>query len=175
MSKVRVHEVAKELGVTSKELIEKLRGMGVEVKSHSSTIDDEVAAQLRNGGAAAPAEAPAEAAPAPEPVAASPAPAHEPEPEPVAEEPAAPAAIHVHRGITVKDFAGKIGRSPAEVIKSLMSQGSMKSITQSLTDEEILVVADDLGAVVEVVDPDSVAREQALDDDAAPPDSLDRR
>src|SRR5438309_596332 len=176
MSKVRVHEVAKELGVTSKELIEKLRGMGVEVKSHSSTIDDEVAAQLRNGGAAAPAEAPAEAAPAPEPVAASPAPAHEPEPEPVAEEPAAAAAIHVHRGITVKDFAEKIGRSPAEVIKSLMSQGSMKSITQSLTDEEILVVADDLGAEVDVVDPDSAAGIETLDDQpAASADSLERR
>src|SRR5438270_5319994 len=115
MSKVRVHEVAKELGVTSKELIEKLRGMGVEVKSHSSTIDDEVAAQLRNGGAAAPAAAPAEpiAVPAPvaepEPVAPPPpaptSPEPEPEPVPVVEEAPAAAAIHVHRGITVKDFA----------------------------------------------------------------------
>jgi len=177
MAKVRVHEVAKQLGVSSKELIERLKGLGVEVKSHSSTISDDVVAQLRNGETA-PVEAPApapvsEAPPArkPEPVAPPPAPAPLPEPEP-----AATSVVHVHRGITVKDFAERLGRSPAEVIKSLMSQGSMKSITQSLTDEEILVVADDLGAEVEVVDPDAPAAVDAIDEEApASSDSLERR
>lgn len=37
---MRVHELAKELGLASKELIEKLHSMGVEAKSHMSTLDD---------------------------------------------------------------------------------------------------------------------------------------
>src|SRR5260370_11132224 len=128
MSKVRVHEVAKELGVTSKEVIERLRGLGVEVKSHSSTIDDEVAAQLRNGGAAAPAAAPVEPAPAPTPASETvakpepdaappppPPPPPAPEPEPVAEEAPAAAAIPLHRAITLQDLPSHLRRSPAQL------------------------------------------------------------
>jgi translation initiation factor IF-2 len=38
---MRVHELAKELGVPNKLLLEKLRSRGVEVKNHISTLDDE--------------------------------------------------------------------------------------------------------------------------------------
>ena len=41
MSKVKVHEIAKELNLTSKEIIEKLASFGIEVKSHSSTLEEE--------------------------------------------------------------------------------------------------------------------------------------
>jgi translation initiation factor IF-2 len=54
MEKVRVHEIAKELGVTSKEIIKKAVDMGLEVKTASSTVSMEVAEQLFNamiGGA----------------------------------------------------------------------------------------------------------------------------
>ncbi len=40
-SKIKVHEIAKELGLTSKEVMEKLAGCGVEVKSHSSVLEEE--------------------------------------------------------------------------------------------------------------------------------------
>ena len=46
MSKKRVYEIAKILNVGNKELIGKLKDMGVEVKSHSSSIDDETADRL---------------------------------------------------------------------------------------------------------------------------------
>jgi translation initiation factor IF-2 len=39
MSK-RVHEIAKELGLNSKEVIGRLKDAGVEVKSHSSSVED---------------------------------------------------------------------------------------------------------------------------------------
>ena len=42
MGKVKVYELAKELGLTNNELIEKLKSVGVEVKSHLSFIDDEI-------------------------------------------------------------------------------------------------------------------------------------
>lgn len=47
MAKVRVHHLAKELGLTSTELIEMLRELGEEIKGHSSTIDEETANAVR--------------------------------------------------------------------------------------------------------------------------------
>jgi hypothetical protein len=46
MSKVRVFELAKEMGIPAADLMTRLRKMGVSVKSHSSTVDRLVGAQL---------------------------------------------------------------------------------------------------------------------------------
>ncbi|MEI6406753.1 MAG: translation initiation factor IF-2 [Actinomycetes bacterium] len=46
MAKVRVHELAKELGVTSKDLLEKLKEVGEFVRSASSTIEAPVVRKL---------------------------------------------------------------------------------------------------------------------------------
>jgi translation initiation factor IF-2 len=43
MSKKRVHEIAKEQGLSSKELLEKLKAAGMEVKAAASSIDEAVA------------------------------------------------------------------------------------------------------------------------------------
>jgi translation initiation factor IF-2 len=40
MAKKRVHEIAKELGMESKELVPKLQALGYEVKSHASALED---------------------------------------------------------------------------------------------------------------------------------------
>ena len=240
MAKLRVHEVAKELGVTSKEVLAHLEKIGEAVKSHSSTIDDAVAERVRSemgGGAAAPepakpkaeakpapkkaeaapkkaegkkaepkkaepkkaapaakAEAPKPAAPKPAPVqpaAAKPEPAAEPaaatkfdsvsetkvKPVPAADTPVQPAAavaeaepagadvVKVHRGIIVKDFAEKIGRSSAEVVKALIGLGEMLSATQSMSDDAILLVAEELGVDVQVIDPTMEDDDDELFDD----------
>ena len=47
MSKMRVYELAKILNMTNKELIGKLNEMGVEVKSHSSGVDEETVAKVK--------------------------------------------------------------------------------------------------------------------------------
>ncbi len=44
---MKVHELARELGLTSKELIEKLEAMKVPVRNHMSPLDDEVVDRLR--------------------------------------------------------------------------------------------------------------------------------
>ena len=46
--KARVHELAKELGKTSKEIMAKLNDMGEFVKSPSSTIEAPVVRKLRD-------------------------------------------------------------------------------------------------------------------------------
>ncbi|WP_152605605.1 translation initiation factor IF-2 N-terminal domain-containing protein, partial [Cellulomonas carbonis] len=58
MAKVRVYELAKELGVESKALMAKLNEMGEFVRSASSTIEPPVVRRLRDaypagGGASA--------------------------------------------------------------------------------------------------------------------------
>uniref|UniRef100_UPI00389ABB40 translation initiation factor IF-2 N-terminal domain-containing protein n=1 Tax=Mycobacterium sp. HUMS_1102779 TaxID=3383487 RepID=UPI00389ABB40 len=55
--KARVHELAKELGVTSKEVLARLNEQGEFVKSASSTVEAPVARRLREsfgGGKPAP-------------------------------------------------------------------------------------------------------------------------
>lgn len=48
MSRIRVYELAKETGMSSKALTDKLVEMGFEIKGHSSTVDDETAEKIRN-------------------------------------------------------------------------------------------------------------------------------
>ena len=53
-----MYEIAKELGVPSKDLLAKLSSMGVEAKSHSSTVTQDVADKLRaSAGGGRPAKA----------------------------------------------------------------------------------------------------------------------
>ena len=103
MSKVRVHELAKELGVSSKDVLAKLQELGEFVKSASSTVEAPVVRKLKEAMPPAPekperkpaAKKATAAAPAAEAVVDAP-PAAAPEPvapvEPVVAAPAAPAA-----------------------------------------------------------------------------------
>ncbi|MCU1640277.1 MAG: infB [Nocardia sp.] len=96
--KARVHELAKELGVTSKELLARLKEQGEFVKSASSTVEAPVARRLResvapkstpaNGAAKPAAGKPGDQAPRP---AAKPAPGATSGPRPGAPRPSAPA------------------------------------------------------------------------------------
>jgi translation initiation factor IF-2 len=64
VAKVRVHELAKELGITSKDAVTKLQELGEFVRSASSTIEAPVVKKLRDaypGAGAAKAAAPAAA------------------------------------------------------------------------------------------------------------------
>ena len=47
MSKIRVHSLAKQLGLTSQEMVQKIRDLGLEVKSYMSTIDEETAKLIK--------------------------------------------------------------------------------------------------------------------------------
>ncbi len=212
MAKPRVHEVAKELGLSSKEVLAHLEKIGEPAKSHASSIDESVAKRIRSdlgNGATPPApeatkqtppaprepapvkaqpSAPKQAAPkqaepsskppAPKPAAAPgpshPDPARVAPPAPAAETEAAPEAaapdgpadvVKVHRGITVKDFADKIDRAPAEIVKILIGLGEMVTVTQSMSDEAVELVADEVGVRVRVIDPTQEADEDDEEED----------
>ncbi len=47
MAKIRVHELAKELNLTNKAILTKLKAMNIEVKSHMSSLEDEVVEHIK--------------------------------------------------------------------------------------------------------------------------------
>ncbi len=156
---IRVYELARELGVSSKEVLEMLRSLGAEVKSHASAVEEEVASRIRAefSGVARGAEAGLEK-PLQEREVAREEPARE------AQGGAAPSRplLRVARGITVKEFAEKLGKSPSEVLKTLISMGELLSLTQSMSDEAIAVVAAEYGIEAEIVSPEE-EREEAVE------------
>ncbi|WP_280348711.1 translation initiation factor IF-2 N-terminal domain-containing protein [Nocardia neocaledoniensis] len=81
--RIRVHALAKRLGVTSKRILAKLAELGTEARSVQSNVDRAVAETVRDAIAAADAET--GESPASTPVTAAP-----PSPAPVAEQPADP-------------------------------------------------------------------------------------
>jgi translation initiation factor IF-2 len=284
----RVHQIAKERGLASKDVLERLRAAGLDVKAASSNVDEEVALKVLGNGAGAPAptsdgKSPAasdgkaaQAKPAPKPPAPEPkreaarpaaqapapprveraaAPAAQAAPQPQSPAPAAPdrpagqpqatqpqpatppeagdarpradhkqrptrdslqgerapgapggrrrvvidsqasrrspgggppqsnqpprrqrrgrrrrgvydeeaesrpaqtavveaPAIRVNSGSTVKDVAEYLDVPVPEVMKKLMQLGEMKTLTQTLSDESITVLASELGKDVEIV------------------------
>ncbi|MGO1182668.1 MAG: translation initiation factor IF-2 [Micrococcaceae bacterium] len=82
MAKLRVHEVAKQLGITSKEALSKLQDIGEFVSSASSTIEPPVVKKLKAAYADAPAKGESKKSSAGKPGA----------PKPSGNKPAAPAA-----------------------------------------------------------------------------------
>ena len=260
MAKKRVHEIAKAQGLSSKELLAKLKAAGVEAKAAQSSVEESdalaalkstaatnAAAGSSDGGSGATATAtkaaPKQAAPAKKaaaPKQAAPAKAQasaktdapaakpatdgaaaaapkgpakkrrrvvidsqaarrdhiaktQPPPRPprrrggrrrrpLLEEPSdkelkqpeeAP-PIRVNSGANVREVAESLGLSPAEVIKALMKEGEMATLTQTLTDESVESIAKQFDRKIDIVTAaeEEVAEEVAEEDDAA--DLVDR-
>ncbi len=87
------------------------------------------------------------------------------------EQPAAPVAptglVKVPSGSTVKDISQLLGVSTPEIIKALMGYGEMVTITQTLSDEAIEVLATDFTREVEIThaaDEEAELEAEAVDD-----------
>jgi translation initiation factor IF-2 len=190
---VRIHELAKELGTTSKDLVSALEEMGYGGLTASSSVPEEAVPRLRaSGGKAVPAGRPKVVTEEPLPPrrrvrkeAAAPsgdgevtatavpeAPAAEPEAEAAAEPEVAPAvegeALRVPRGITVKDLADRLQVPATDLIKKLFDAGEMATITQSLSDDAVILLAREFGQEAEIVSPDEeeAAEEEEPEDPA---------
>jgi translation initiation factor IF-2 len=87
----RVHQIAKERGTTARELLERLRAAGIDVKAASSNVDEDLALRVLSGGDGATGDrGAADRAAQPSPPAAQPKAAPSPAPERKAEPTAAP-------------------------------------------------------------------------------------
>jgi translation initiation factor IF-2 len=196
---VRVHELAKELGVASKELLEALREMGIDGLTASSSVPDQAVPRLRaSGGKAVPeaklveaveeplpkarpkARVEPEVPPTPEPAPAPEAPAEvQPPAQPQPAEPAPvpervgsglPTLKLVH-GSTPQDVADRTQRSVAEVVKTLFGLGEMATASQSLSDETMTLLAAELGYDADIIalEDDELPEEEELDESRLEP------
>src|SRR6059036_3333791 len=68
--------------------------------------------------------------------------------------------VTVESGVTLRDFSQALGVAMPQIIKLLMNLGAMKTATQSLTDDEVLLIAAELEREVTI--------KHADDDDAEP-------
>src|ERR687894_2128194 len=105
----------------------------------------------------------------PRPAAAPVAPREEPQPAPVEEsvgETAGETAVRVEPGATVKDLADALGIAPAQIVKVLFSLGEMKTVTQTLSTDEIELVAAEMEVEVEIRAVEEPALEEILPEDA---------
>ncbi len=64
---------------------------------------------------------------------------------------AEPGTVQINSGSTVKDVAEYLDVPVPEIMKKLMALGEMKTLTQTLSDESIMVLASELGKDVEIV------------------------
>jgi translation initiation factor IF-2 len=185
---MRIHELAKELGVKSKELVESLGQMGYEGLTASSSVPDEAVPRLRaSGGKAVPAGRPKVVTEEPLPPKRSPRRAPEPvaEAEPAVEEapedplpdgevqvdeaPAPPSdRLRIPRGITLKELAERLGTEPTDLIKKMLEAGEMVTITQSLSDEAVVLLAGQAGVEVEIVSPDEEEEPEEEEEEVDP-------
>ncbi|HEX4760757.1 MAG TPA: translation initiation factor IF-2 [Thermoleophilaceae bacterium] len=257
MAKKRVHEIAKERGISSKEVLAVLQKAGLDVKAAASSVDeDDIRRAFSNGAEAAPAEEPKQEAKAPEDGAQAkpkrqaqqpqggqqqrppkqqpesrqqdgggqrgeqrpqrpqrrpeqggggggggrrrrvvidsqasrrpqgPPPVQQPprrgrgrrrrtpwvepdltaQPEAPQEEP----ATLINSGATVKEVAESLGLGASEVIKKLMELGEMATLTQTLSDEAIGVLAEEFDKKIEIQHAaDEVAEEPEYEDEDA--------
>lgn len=152
---MRVHELAKLLCTTNKDLLEHLRDIGADVKTASHSVTPEQEAEVRAiyeaeaRAAAAPPPPPPAPEPEPEPQPEEPAeaeapPAPEPEPEPEVKEP-----LVIKNFIIVKDLAEYLGIKPNQLIAQLMSKNIFASITEKLDYKIAKEIGEKYGAVIE--------------------------
>ena len=177
---MRIHELAKELGVKSRDLVDVLEQMGYEGLTASSSAPDEAVPRLRaSGGKPVPTGKPRIVTEEPlptrprrrEPEAEGPVPP-EPEPEPAAEPETQPQPetelsrepVKVARGASAKEVAEKFGVEPTEVIRKMLELGEMVTITQSLSDEAIQLLAGEYAREVEIVAPEEEVEEEEDED-----------
>jgi translation initiation factor IF-2 len=210
MAKKRVYEIARELSLGTKEVMERLQDAGVEVSNHFAAVEDSVYERVfGDGQATTPDGAPngrGETSPKPTPQPAErresrekggrkrrrvviDASATNRGPRPTVAEVApkethqapemAPRArqdektpVKVEPGATVKDLAEALGVPPTQVIKVLMTLGEMKTVTQTLSSEEIELIAEEMEVEVEIGATEEPAPEELIED--APEDLVEK-
>jgi translation initiation factor IF-2 len=150
MAGVRVYELARDLGISSKNLIEELRNQGIDVKSHMSTMDEETAGLVLDLYR-----------PHATTVATNPPPTESPTmlsstftpPTPPPVELVSPTLpleptstiVRLPEALTVKDFAEALQFKTRDVLMQLMSLGTVASINTVIGLDLANTVAQKLG------------------------------
>ncbi|PFV84986.1 translation initiation factor IF-2 [Bacillus sp. AFS059628] len=163
MSKIRVHEYAKQHNISSKDLMTKLKEMNIEVSNHMTMLDDEVVNKLDNEYQT---EKPsvADEFEVEEKVVRSKKNSNKKKKKGKGNEDKrqdnfagrqqtqtveTPDKITFSGSLTVGELAKKLSKEPSEIIKKLFMLGIMATINQDLDKDTIELIATDYGIEVE--------------------------
>ena len=161
MARVRIYQIARELGLSSQDVIQQAMEIGLAVKAASSSISSEEAELVRF---ALVGEVPP--APAPEP---QPEPVPEAEPTPVEPEEEIPASeeeaehtpepdvvpdvvVEVSDRASVAEYAEALGVPVGEVVAKLIGMGTVAGAGYAMHTEHMEEVGESFGILVEVVE-----------------------
>src|SRR6267142_1922742 len=135
MAGVRVYELARDLGISSKNLIEELRNQGIDVKSHMSTMDEETAGLVLDLYRPHATTVATDPPPPPSVELVPPTPPLEP----------TSTIVRLPEALTVKDFAEALQFKTKDVLMRLMSLGTVASINTVIGLDLANTVAQKLG------------------------------
>ncbi len=188
MAKVRVYELAKELGINSKKLITVLQELNVDVKNHMSTMGEEEAKRVmealtkgeKKPAKDGPAEKPGKDKPQEKkavkvspvsqgkrPIAAGKGKKAKFVKESRKARKAAKAArekikpdeaLHLEGRVTVGELAGRLNVQPSEILGKLLGIGIISNINQPLDEDTLDILAEEYGIKFELK-PDPVEQE----------------
>jgi len=173
VAKQRVYELARDLGLESKDVLERAQELGLEVKTASSGLDEDSIALVRLSyeDAAVPKAAPeAEQASDPEPV-DSPVVEAEPEVEEEPEDEGEPEdsgelevaddkVLLVEAGLTTHEFARMIQTRTVLIVQALMEMGEMIPADGTIPTDSIEALGRKFGYDLLVAESDEVAVEE---------------
>lgn len=195
MSKKRIYEYAKEVNVKSKEIIDELKKMDVEVSNHMQALEDDQIKMLNKKFKSSKNE---------ENKKQNTQNNHQKQQnkkdnnqnksnskkknnknnknnkkgknnKPAAEPKEMPSKITYEEGITVGELADKLNIESSDIIKKLFLLGIVANINQSLDEETLELIADDYGVEIEK---EVVVNEEDLttyfDDEEDDPDAIER-
>ncbi|WP_069997492.1 translation initiation factor IF-2 [Cellulosilyticum sp. I15G10I2] len=148
MSKIRVYEVAKQLDISSKEIMDKLKEYGFEVHSHMSTLENDEAELIvkyykelaeKNSSKETGDSIDAKNDNIPEVT----------EIIEIDEETEDIKVVHLPPAISIKDLAEKLDAVPTDIIKRLMKKGKIATINQEIDFELAAQIAEEFDILVE--------------------------
>ena len=132
---IRVYELAKRYGLSSKEFIQEIQAYGVTVKNHMSTLDPETVELIE-------VERNAKKSKLESPPGQDPADIEEAATEAVTAKEEIPTIPQVQEGVTVAQIASILGFKDTEMIRRLMKLGIMASINQRLDFDTLQTISE---------------------------------
>lgn len=164
MTKVRIYELARELKLSSKELIEKITDLDIQVSSHMSTLENEEAKLIKSLLIENTEQNKEEL---------------NSESKEIKQEDKGDdlnmekkdnmvkegdeLIIEIENSIIVKDLADKIGVNPAQIISSLIELGVMVNQNQAIDSDIAIIVAEEFDVKVTVIE-DIDIEEEIIDE-----------
>ena len=177
LNKVRVYELAKELRMTSKELVAKIKELDINISSHMSSLEKEEAEMIKelieeerdlknskknNRKVDKPKKKSKKQVGKDKKGIKNKA--------DITEKKQEFNKIEIEDNITVKDLADKIGVSPTELITKLIGLGVMASINESIDYDTAVIVAEEFGVQVVKIEAQEMEDEFNFDFEDDPKD-----